>query len=174
VQITLDSKRLDLTFASCLLLTLIQPVWFPHLRLLFFVPFLVVAFYQKPLKTCLWLAVICGLFSDLLSAYSRLGVHSLSFCLTTFLIYSQRRNFFADNLSTLPIMTFLFSSLSTLILGIAWYSIEMQSVFSWSWAFSDLLILPAADALYAFICFILPGILFGKRQRRGKDYFLHS
>jgi rod shape-determining protein MreD len=172
MQITLDCKRLDLIFVFCLSATLISPSLFPQLRLLFFAPFLVCAFYQKTLQTTLWLAFACGICLDLLSSHSRLGLYAMGFCLTTAILYPQKRNFFADSLSTLPIMTLLFGSLSTLILGVLLYSLEMRNVFSWHWVLTDLILMPSLDACYAFSCFIFPALFLGKPLRKGKDYFL--
>jgi rod shape-determining protein MreD len=154
-----------------LLLTFCMPALFPHLRLLFLVPFLILAIYQLPLLQCIRIAFLIGLFLDLLSSEAHLGLYALSFCLTTFALYPQKRHFFADSLSTLPVMTFLFSSFSSLMLGALLYNIELINIFSWRWVAADLLVMPLADALYAFCCFILPALLFGKPQRKGKDYF---
>ena len=89
-----------------------------------------------------------------------------------FFIYQQKRHFFADSLSTLPVMTFLFSSLSSFFLGILLYNIELINIFSWRWIATDLLLMPLVDAAYAFCLFILPPLLIGKPRRKGKDYFL--
>lgn len=171
MQINLDKKNLKLTFALCLILTVAIPSVFPTFRLMFFVPFLVIAMYQNSRITSLWLAFACGMILDLLSSSARLGIYALSFCLTMFMIYPQRKNFFADSLSTLPIMTFAFSATSTTLLACILYIIDMHNIFSWPWFFSDIIIMPAADAAYAFALFILPAMLTGKRIRRGKDYF---
>lgn len=171
MQRNLDRKRLDFTFGICLLFALGLPVLFPLARLTFFAPFLIIACYKASLKKCLWMALLCGVIVDLLSSYTRFGLYSVDYCLTTALLYPQRRNFFADSLSTLPIMTFFFASLSTLIMAILIYSIDNKNVLSAGWIFTDLIIMPAFDAIYAFMLFILPAIFFGQRQRRGKDYF---
>jgi rod shape-determining protein MreD len=172
MQITLDLKRLDLTWLFCLILTLTASSLSPYFRLSFFAPFLVIACYKKPLIACLWFSLLCGLILDLLSSHTRIGIHALTFCITISLLYPQKRNFFADSLSTLPIMTFLFASLSSFIMALLLYSLEMNSMLSWNWILTDLIIMPAADGLYAFCCFILPALLFGKPRRRSKDYFL--
>ncbi|MEI8365261.1 MAG: rod shape-determining protein MreD [Parachlamydiaceae bacterium] len=174
MEVNLNSKALKWAFVFCLLLTLTIPALYPSLRLLFFSPFLVIAIYQKPLSTCLWYAFICGLILDLLSSSPRLGIHALNFCLTLAILYPQQRNFFADNLSTLPLMTFFFSTLSTAILATLMYTIEMHNIFSVRWAYTDLMLMSAADAAYAFIAFILPPLFFGKQRRSGKDYFEES
>jgi rod shape-determining protein MreD len=171
VQRNLDNKRLHVAFATCLVLALGLPVLFPLARLTFFAPLLIIACYKTSLKKSLWLALLCGIIVDLLSSYTRFGLYSVSYCLTIAVVYQQRRNFFADSLSTLPIMTFFFASLSTLIMAFLIYSIENKNTLSWGWVLTDLLVMPTFDAIYAFSFFILPALFFGKRQRRGKDYF---
>lgn len=172
MQLNLDSKRLDFAFAFCLALSLATPALFAQLRLTFFAPFLVIVCYQKPLPACLWFAFVCGIILDLFSSYTRFGMHALDFCLTLLILYPQRRNFFADSLTTLPVMTFLFASLSSLIMAILLYAIEMKNIFSLLWIVADVILLSIADAAYAFFCFILPPLVAGKPRRTGKDYFL--
>lgn len=170
----LDSKSLAWTFGVCLSLTIVMPAICPSIRLLFFSPFLITALYQKPIPTALCLALLCGFILDLLSSSPRLGIHALDFCVTLAILYKQQRNFFADSLSTLPFMTFLFSMISTAIFGLLVYTIEMQNIISLRWIFTDLLLMPVADAGYAFVVFILPALFFGKRRLSGKDYFLEK
>lgn len=172
MQLSLDQKNLNLTFIFCLVLTLIIPSLFPYVRLSFFAPFLIISCYQKQLPACLWIALFCGLILDLLSSQTRLGIQALSFCLTLIILYPQKRNFFADSLSTLPIMTFLFTSISSLGMAVLLYSLEMKNVLSWQWLATDLIMMPALDALFAFCSFILPALIFGKPRKRGKDYFI--
>lgn len=171
MQLNLDHKRLDIAFALCLLLALGLPSLFPTIRLTFFAPFLIISCYKASLKKCLWLGLVCGFIVDLLSSYTRFGLYSLDYCAALIILYPQRRNFFADSLSTLPIMTFLFALLSTLFMALLLYSIEAINVFSWGWLFTDLLVMPGVDAIYAFCLFILPAMIFNKRPRRGKEYF---
>ena len=172
MQIALDEKRLDATFIFCLILTLCIPALYPFIKLSFFAPFLIITLYKKNLSTCLWIAFLCGLILDLFSSYSRLGIHALCFCFSLSILYPQRRNFFADSLTTLPIMTFLFASISSGCMAVLLYCLEMKNLFSWHWIFTDGIIMPLIDAIYAFCCFVLPALLFGKPRRRGKDYFI--
>lgn len=172
MELTLNRKRLDFIFLFCLILTWIIPSLYPIARILFFSPLLIIACYKRNLTYCLWIALGCGLIMDLFSSNIRLGIHSLNYCVTLMILYPQKKNFFADSVSTLPIMTFLFSSISTLIMAILLYSLEMKNVLSWHWVFTDLVLMPTIDATYAFTCFILPALLFGKPRRRGSDYFI--
>jgi len=149
-----------------------MPALYSQLRLMFFAPFLIIACYQKPLGSCLWLAFFCGLLLDLFSSGTRFGLHALNFCVTILVLYPQRRNFFADSLSTLPIMTFGFSLFSTLLMASLLYFLESRNVFSWSWIFSDLIFMPILDAFYSFFVFILaPLALVRRGYRRNKRYY---
>lgn len=170
----LDRKSLSWTFILTLSLTLWTFPFFPNLRLFFFVPFLIIAYYQKSFIKCLWLSLFCGLIIDMLSSQLRFGTNALNYCLTTLILYPQRYNFFADSKSTLPLMTFFFSLLSSLIQVVLIYIFDQGFPISASWIFNDLLLLPLADAAFAFGCFVLPFALFGKRPRTGKDYFSSS
>lgn len=169
----LGKKRSAILFTITLALTLFIPPLFPHLRLIFFAPFLITAYYQKSYASCLWLSFFCGLILDLLSS-SFIGLHALNYCLITGLLFPQRRHFFADNLSTLPIMVFFFSFLSTLFEAILIHTYDSSLTLSLKWIFIDLFLMPCFDAIYAFGCFIFPFFAFGKKRRRGKDYFLAS
>lgn len=168
----LRAKNLKIIFLITCLFTLFSPNFFPFFRLIYFVPFLVITIYQKPLTTCLWYAIICGLVIDLLSDGTRLGFYSMNYALTTFVLYPQRKNFFSDSITTLPLMSFFFSFISTAIEIAYRYSTGNLPLLNVQWAFTDLLIMPTADGMYAFIVFILPFAIFGKKQRKGTDYFM--
>lgn len=170
----LDRKSLTFALIITLAFVLMAPVLLPQWRLMFFSPFLVILFYQKDTLTSLWAALCCGFFIDLLSADARFGLHAVSYCLAATLLHGQRKHFFADSLSTLPIMTFAFSVTATGVQLILIYLFEREALISWQWVVTDLLYMPALDALYAFTGFILPAVCFGKRTRRGGEYFLNN
>lgn len=172
MEINLDKKNLRVIFFITFFLTIASPSLFPSIRLFYFAPFLVVANYQCRMQTVLWLAVLCGMIIDLLSSAPRLGIDAMSYFISMIILYRQKKNFFADSVSTLPLMTCLFSSLSMLITGFLLYIIDMQNIYSWKWLLTDVIIYPLVDAFYAFGLFILPAMLLGKRIRSGKDYFL--
>ena len=96
-----------------------------------------------------------GFIIDLLSVQPPFGFYACNYTLATAIIYHQKRNFFADHLSTLPIMTFLFSCTATLLEVIFLYIFGMKISLGLQWLFSDLFIMPVSDALYAFLGFIL-------------------
>lgn len=107
---------------------------------------------------------------DLLSSQQHLGLYALNYCLTLWMIYPQKRNFFEDRLSTLPVMTYLFSFLSTLIHLLLLDSFEKSLSLSWIWVGTDLLLMPLADAFYAFIWFTLPSLFMPRAPKR--EYFV--
>jgi rod shape-determining protein MreD len=159
-------NRILFLFFYALAIAITFPTLFPQLRLMFFAPFLVFVFYHKNKILSLWISLLCGLIVDLLSAQTRLGFYALNYCLTTSILYSQKRNFFEDSLMTLPVMTFFFSFLSTFIQFCLLYIFGQGLLLSWEWVNNDLLWMPFKDALYAGIAFSLPALFFPKLPKR--------
>ncbi len=170
----LTYKRIDCTLAISLICFFILPAFLPLPHLTFFAPFLVIVYYKRSLLVSLWWSFFCGLLVDLLAASTPIGFYALTYCLTTALLYAQRRHFFADNLSTLPLLTFFFAILSTLFHLILMYVFEQPIKITPLWLMTDLILMPAGDAFYALVVFLLPSLLFGKAPRKGKDYFLQK
>lgn len=157
-----------------LAMVLFSPVLLPSFRLLFFVPCIVVLLYQKPLFSCLWMSFGFGLLLDLLSADNFLGLHVTSYCATTALMYPQKKHFFADTLSTLPILTVITSLSITLFQSVIVYIFQKSVTLGAAWAFTNLVIMPLLDGVYAFTVFLVPSLIFGKRRRYGSDFFMRS
>lgn len=156
---SLDKKNLTFAFIGILLLTVFSPALLPTFRLLYFSPFLILVYYQKPYSSSLWISIACGLILDLLASNVRFGLYALNFAMTAAIIYKQRWNFFADSFSTLPIMTFLFSFTSTVIQALLFYIFAKPIPLSLAWVFTDLLAFPALDAIFAVVWFlILPSL----------------
>ncbi len=171
-QVGLERKNILVALAVTLFFLIVFPPLFSNVRLMFFAPYLIISFYQKSYITCLWHSFLAGLVLDLLSTDGRLGLYGLGYCLTTALLYNQRRHFFSDSPSTLPIMTFFFAVISTLIEFGLVNAFEKPLTISWGWIQTDVFYMPVLDALYAFFVFILPALVWGKRARRGNEYFM--
>lgn len=161
-------------FLYALLPVLTFPIFFPYWRLTFFAPFLILAYYKKTYISCLWLSILCGLIIDLLSAHTPLGIHSINYCLTTWLLYKQKHHFFEDSLTTLPILAFLFSAFSTLLQSPLMDFIGHPSLISWSWFKIDLIKMSLWDAFYAFVCFTIPSLFLPRAPRQRNAFFLHK
>ena len=140
---------------------------FPSVVLQLFAPFLVFIFYRSSKMEALWWSVACGLVLDLLSPHTTLGLFAFTYAVTTALLYDRKQHFFIDNLSTLPLMTFMFSVLSTLILALL-----VQIPISLPWIATDLLLMPLGDAFIAFFCYTVPYWQLAPKRRRGEEYFL--
>lgn len=155
----LQSRGLWSVLLVALAVTFVEMTWLPWLRLRAFTPFLIIAYYSCPFLTCLWLSLFCGLLTDLLASNLHLGVHALSYYMVTLILYKQRRFFFEDNLSTLPVMTALFSGLSTVVLALVLYFLEGGAPMNWVWVLTDFAGYSLADAIYASLCFQTPILL---------------
>jgi rod shape-determining protein MreD len=170
----LSRKSKFLVFFAALLLLLVMPTVYPKGRLLFFAPFLIIVFYQKGYVGALWYSFFCGMIVDILSSNPFIGTNSFSYCITTAILYSQRRHFFSDSITTMPLMTYFFAILTTMISLIFEYMFQNEPLITPYWLYTDLLLMPLFDSIYAFTLFILPAFALGKPQRRSKDYFLHA
>ena len=145
-----------LTFGIAFFSTLLGPVFLPKLHLFYFVPYLVISFYQLPRHAVLWRAYFSGIIIDLLSSSPLFGLTSLNYSIVCWVLYGQTRNFFEDKPSTLPLMTFLFSFLSTLFSAITLLFFKDPITFSGTWIVTDLIGMSLADAFYALLVFSLP------------------
>lgn len=143
-------------FVYTFCLALLLPIFLPSLHLIFFAPFLVLCFYRCSLLNCLWWSLSCGFIIDLLSTQTRLGIYATIYCLVTIFLYRYKFYFFEDRLSTLPVMTFGFTCLSTLIQTALFYAIGQPFFLSWEWMITDLIFIPLQNAFYAGFAFILP------------------
>lgn len=155
-----------------LLCTLFVPLFFPSLHLLFFPAALIYSLYRKPLTKTLWLGFFAGIFLDLLSANVRFGLHALNYVFALYLLEKIKRHFFEDSLTTIPLMTFLFSALSALLQIPLFALLDQPLPLNFKLFAGDVLIMPAADALFAALLYTLPVWALGKPTRRGQDYFL--
>lgn len=151
-----------LGMVACLLAPII---W--HVRLFYFIPFLIVTFYQCSYVRSLWLSLFCGALVDIFSVHSFFGMNALTYTLTTAVLYPQRRYFFADRLTTLPLMTGLFSLISTGLLVFCVEVLEGQKLVTWSFIYTDFMVMPLYDTVYALAIVTLPQSLYRMaRQRR--------
>jgi rod shape-determining protein MreD len=113
-------------------------------------------YYRKTLFESLWISFGCGLLLDILASKSPFGFYALTYTLTAYLLFHQRRHFFADHITTLPLMTFFFAAFLCLVQSVFLYVFEKEIVFSWQWITKDLIIDPAINSGMAFLCFVLP------------------
>lgn len=166
-------KHLGLNFLLCCFTMLLSITLFPGLPLLYFSPFLVIVIYKKELPKALWIGLCTGLLLDLLDSHPRLPLHAAAFTAATWIVYPQKKHFFSDLPSTMPIMTTLFSFCYTAVYFSLISFCETSLNLSISSAATDFLILPVADGAFAYTLFILPFLIFGKRRLKGRDYFLN-
>jgi hypothetical protein len=153
---------------------LFLPALMPGIKLFYFVPFLIVMYYQFSFIGSLWASLACGVIIDCLSVHIFFGLTAFVYCLTTLFLYRHRTYFFADRITTLPIMTYLFSTYATLLLMATSSIFEKKQLISWTLIYSDLIVMPALDGLYALIFFVVPFKLFGKGQYSRKNSFSRS
>ena len=109
---------------------------------------------RPPLLSALWMALGVGLLYDLFSGSEKLGSWAVAYTASLYLLSPLKRTFFEDSITTLPILTYLYSLLLTLWMLFPTFS------------FTDLFIYPLFDALFALVCFTLPMQLLPRPFRR--------
>src|SRR5438132_111954 len=102
-------------FFIAFLLQLMQPALFPSCKINFLVIPILISFYFVSKSVALWLSLFCGAFFDCLYSHARIGMTSTAYILAALILYEYRLYFFKEAISTLAIMTYLFSTLSSLI-----------------------------------------------------------
>jgi len=160
----LSRKRLLYPAIICLSATLLMPAFFPEIRLFYLSPLLVMMSYRLPLQKYLIYSFVLGTFFGIFSFESRLGLMGLVFVLTSALTHPLKRYVFGDRFYTLPLMTFLLGSLFTLIQGF-FFSIFASAEAPFEAVFTEVIIMPLGDALFAFVVFVLPEICMKAFQR---------
>lgn len=138
-------------FALCF-----SQVFFPSFHLFAFAPFFAILFIRKGFLFSMWTTLLCGLLMDLLNSKFHFGFFAFSFSLTTLFLYSQKRNFFEDRLFSLSCYTALISSLSSLIQLLFFALFEKHFPFKLQLILTDLIMMPAFDAVYGFLWFTCP------------------
>lgn len=143
-------------FLLSLFAAIFGSVFFPKIHLIAFAPFLAIVFTRKNFVTSLWLACLCGLIIDLLSSQFRFGMHGLNYCLTTILIYHQRKHFFEEKTLALCLFTALVSAVSTTLQFFLLSAFDAGFNFSWSLIVTDFILMSILDGIYAFLWFVMP------------------
>lgn len=150
-----DRRTLVFAFLSALLLTLLLPTLLPKLRLTYFAPFLIMMLYRKPMTQTLWWAIGVGCLLDLLSGFPRMGWIALTYCCTLLTLDSIKPYFFIEKITTLPLMTWLFSLISTAILLVLLALFGQPVLLNWRLIATDFIVYPLVDACYGLLWFLL-------------------
>lgn len=162
-------ERTNLRLFAAFSVAFLLQAYAPLPPLAFFIPPLIISIYIKPYTGALWLALVCGLVLDLMGTQSHLGVHATAYLLTMAALYGQKRNFFQDSLSTVPIMTFFFSALATVLTALFVNLLGSPISLTKEWLFQDVFLFSLLDALYGFILFTLPAVFLPRFPKR--EYF---
>lgn len=154
-------------FSLSLLAALFATALFPTLPLCAFAPFLALLYQRRSFLFSLWIASACGLLIDLISAEMRLGIYAFNYAITTLLLYRQKKHFFEDKPLAISLYTAAISILSTLIQAGLFTLSGRKLIWSAKWVVTDLLLMPALDALYAALWICCPCLLYLTIRRLG-------
>jgi len=163
-------KLLPLFFQTLLFCIAAQKI-FPEVKWVFFAPFLTICYTSLPILPCLWLSSITGICMDMMGEGLPFGTHALIYLVVTSLLYPYRRHF-VDKAIGLSIFTYLFSSLSTFLHMGAEVILSKSLPFSFYALCTDTLFFPLFDALYAFLWFSFPLLVYGYLKKQWFRFLL--
>ena len=143
-------------FLLALFAAIFGSVFFPYLHLSFFAPFIALTYYAATLSKALWISVGCGLILDLISSEFRFGLYTLTFVLATLLLYSQKRHFFEDKPLAFSLFASVIAAVLTFLQFILVHLFDRGVPYSALTLFTDVILMPAVDGLYAFLWFTCP------------------
>ncbi|NGX60506.1 MAG: hypothetical protein KR126chlam3_01681 [Chlamydiae bacterium] len=146
-------------FFLALFAFLFSSAFLPSIRLFYFAPFLAIVLQRKPLQSSLWIAAFCGLFYDLFDSGVRFGLYSLLTVGCTLVSYRCKRWFYEERLFSIPLYTALISILFGL-LQCLFLPFHLNHLVHF------LIFFPLFDAIYAFLWFTCPIILYNRLQKR--------
>lgn len=157
--INLRRKSILFAFALAALLLVLLPVFGIVLHLHFFVPALVISVYQRQLSYCLWLGILAGILTGLFAGPEGIGIYSLAYVCSVLCIAYYRQFFFADSISTLPVLTAISSCVATIVIALTIVLLNKGLSLSIKLLFYDAVLMSLGDGLYAFILYTLPAVI---------------
>jgi len=127
----------------------------PSWPLLFFAPYIVACSYRFGLMPTLWRTLGVSLLVNFFSSSEGFGLIALSYSLSSLLLFVHIRTFFADNWSTLPLMTYLFSLYSSLFYFLLFPIFGQSFCLTPRVMITEILLSPLSDALLAAIVLLI-------------------
>lgn len=127
----------------------------PFLVLSPLMPVLALFYLSAPFSQGIWASALLGAVADFLISQPH-GAMPISFVASFFFLYRLRPLFSADSLLHFVLATALFSSLQSLSFLVLLFFLEAPVPATIASAITDWIILPFADALFAFFWYAAP------------------
>ncbi len=127
----------------------IQSVLFPHFTILAYAPWIALVVLTCDTPKCLYLSCLAGALLDLITD-DPMGIHALNYTLIAWFLFRYRKYFLFHSPVHLSVFTLLVSLGSTLLQLFLLFLFDRRVPFTGQWVLGDLLIMPIADAAYAF------------------------
>ncbi len=159
-------------FIFCFLFLLFSAPFLLKIKIMLFIPFLILFIQSCSFLSCLWLSFVIGFLMDLLSSY-QIGLFSLSYVVTSAFLYSQKKHFFEDNTLHFSLFASLYSFIFSLIFTFLFCIFGAKEAFTGKWILTDLLIMPFLDGIYSAFSIACLRIL-GRVERKIKLFFLKA
>lgn len=162
---------LILCFLLSLFALILQMTLIPQIALLPFCPFLSLAILRASSTHALWLSSLSGALMDLVSS-DPMGVHALSYTLTSSLLFRFKKHFLSEEPFHLSLFSALFSFISTFLTLWLLFLFDRRVEIQGRWILTDFIGMPIIDALFAFVWFAAPLVLFSKLKKMWNLFWL--
>ena len=155
-----------LSFLFSALLCVLNAQFFLVKEIHFFIPALVSFIYRSSLQKSCFISLLIGLFTDSFLLSPRLGIFGASYFVACFACYRFKKYLFRDSLSTLPLMSYLFSFLIGISSSLIAVVLEVPSSLCFTKQILKWLVCPMYDVANALIFFSLPSMIFSAYYRK--------
>jgi rod shape-determining protein MreD len=155
---------LIIAFLMASMALFLQGIILPRIAILAFAPFIALVMMRCEMSRALWMSALSGCLVDLLSD-DPIGLHALNYTIVAFILYRVKNHFSYDQPFHLSLYTSFVSSLSTGLQLMLLFLFDRRVPFDGRWFLADFIGMPVIDALYAFVWFAAPLVLFDKLKR---------
>lgn len=162
---------LILSFLLSLFALILQMTLIPQIALLPFCPFLSLAILRSSSAKALWLSCLSGAILDLASS-DPMGVYALGATLTTFVLFRFKNHFLSEDPFHISVFSALFSFTTTFLTLLLLFLFDRRVEIQGRWVLTDFIGMPLIDALFAFVWFAAPLVLFSKLKKMWDLFWL--
>jgi len=138
----------------CLLLIL--PIFFPFVKIGYFVPFSILLIYKSSFYKTIFGAFFAGFVLDCFTNSPLLGADAFIYTLTAATLFPLKKHLFEEKVLTLPLMAYLFTGLMTIYHFLFYLFIGLPSKITLEILIKELFLFPLVEFIYAFLLLTIP------------------
>ncbi len=143
----------------------------PKVHLMTFVPFFALAYMRKTLPVCLLIAIVCGVFHDMLTS-TPWGMYTAVYFLVTIAAHRLERYYFEEKLYAIPLFTFTIAVICRVCESVMFNILGTRPLSKELFNFPHMLLLSGCDVIYAIVVFSIPLFILARIIKFGRIFLL--